>query len=76
MNVKHSQFVDDTSVTMEANLECIHSSFQMFKKMGDASKLYIQESRVKVVYISNTPLPTMLANLDFVWEIEQSLKKY
>lgn len=49
--------------------------FPHFPKMGNGSRLYINESGVKVVYLLNNPLPTPLASLDWVRETEQTLSK-
>lgn len=48
----HCQFVDDTSVLVEARRTYIDQVLYVFRLMGRASSLYIKETNVKAVYIS------------------------
>lgn len=71
----HGQFVDDTNVTIEARREYVEETFVVFCRMGEALGLHIKYMGVKVVLISEHPLPQELAYLDFIWEDNQACSK-
>lgn len=73
--VTHSQFVDDRNIVVEAKREYVEETFAVFRKLGDASALHIKYIGVKVVLISDHPLPHELAHLDFLWENNQACSK-
>lgn len=60
----HSQFVDDTSVIIEAKIEYVDATFQIFRCMGRASGLFIKEGGVKTILISEQAMPIELLALD------------
>lgn len=51
----HCQFVDDTSVVIKAERRYMDQVFETFRVMGQVFGLFIEETHVKVVYISPTP---------------------
>lgn len=71
----HGQFVDDTNVIVEAKVEYIEATFEIFKCMGNASGLYVKESNVKAVFIFNHSMPMNIQALAFNWETEANLTK-
>lgn len=73
--VMHGQFVDDTNVVIEAERQYVDATFAVFRRMGEASGLHIKYTGVKTVLISDQPPPPELADLDFVWEDNQSCSK-
>lgn len=64
----YDQFVDDTNCVIEAKVEYISTTFDILCLMGKSSGLFVKEVNVKVVYISEGPLPPELLTLDMAWE--------
>lgn len=57
----HGQFANDTSITIEANLEYVKKTFSIFRCMGQASSLYVK----RIILISKDPLSGELLDLDW-----------
>lgn len=61
----HGQFVADTSVIIKAKVQYIHTTFEIFQCMGNASGLYVKETNVKAIFISNGLMPVEIQALGF-----------
>lgn len=55
--VTHGQFFDDTNRVVEARKECVGKTFDVFRMIGEASRLYIKYTGVKAVFISDLLAP-------------------
>lgn len=55
--VTHSQFSDNTSVTIVANLEMIENTLGIFRTLGEAFGLHIKERGIKAVYLGSSVAP-------------------
>lgn len=53
----------------------VEATFKIFQLMGEASRLFVKISRVKVVHILDGPLPNDLLSLDCAWESNQAWSK-
>lgn len=70
-----SQFIDDTSVVIEAKIEYVEATFNIFRFMGRALGLYVKESKVKAILVSNLAMLEELKELDWCWENETNVTK-
>lgn len=61
---------------MEAKRCYIDQVFNTFRLMGNASGLFIKETVVKVVFLSDDPLPLDLVLLDCNWEGDRNCTKF
>lgn len=71
----HGQFIDDTSVIIEAKTQYVEATFEIFKDMSLAFGLYVKVTKVKVVFISNNPMSTNILAFGFNWETKANLSK-
>lgn len=72
----HGQFVDDTSMIIEAKVLYVEATFEIFRCMGNASGLYIKETKVKAIFISHHPMLEDINALAFPWETKANLSKF
>lgn len=73
--ITHAQFANDTSITIVAKRCSMDHLFRIFKILGDASGLYVKEQGVKAIHILEKEVPTELLNLDWEWELDDTLTK-
>lgn len=71
----HCQFTDDTKIITVAKGEFIHNTFSLFWNFGNAFKLFVNKTRVKVVLVFADPVPQELADLPFSWGMEDNPSK-
>lgn len=65
----HGQFIDDTSIIVQSHKRYVDHILSTFRVMGQASSLYIKETRIRAVYISPHPMLDDLKALD--WDFEE-----
>lgn len=71
----HGQFADDPNVILEAKKEYMEATFDIFRCMGKASRLFVKEEGVKVVLIFDLPMMDEIKELNFNWEKEMGMSK-
>lgn len=72
----HGKIVDSTiNCVIEAKLEYISATFDIFCLMGNTSGIFVKEINIKAIFISNGPLPSKLLALSMVWEDTKSPSK-
>lgn len=64
--------MDDTSLIVEAKRGVFDHVLHIFRVMGDASGLYINEGSIKAVFIGSEPMLDDLKMLDWSWEEENN----
>lgn len=71
----HGQFVNNTSIVVQAERRYVDHVLDTFWLMGQAFGLYIKKTRIKFVYISLEPMPKDIWTLDWDFESEDNWSK-
>lgn len=60
---------------IEAKIEYVEATFQIFRCIGRAFDLFVKESGVKAMLLSQHAMPAELMALDWCWENEMNISK-
>lgn len=71
----HAQFMDDTSMLIEAKRPIVDQVLLTFWIMGNASGLLIKETNIKAVFISPWPMLVEISALNWQWKNESNFSK-